>query len=181
MVWTYCSVSILDCFQCFNSTSFIHLPFHLNTPTSHMRSSAYHRDHPLLHPAPLLPSSSFSTGDQGGFQHLPRQFAMDSTTKTQWSLASPRTLDRNQSWQPISVFSKEHLESGKVRQREILFVFWTTHLKQIRFCTWNPNRHFSQIFCCSKKTESTQWKKTWMRGRPRKVRRYFFACLCRFP
>lgn len=54
------------------------------------------------YPPPRRPSfpSWGEGGDQGGFQHFPRQLTMDSTTKAQWSHhISLTTLDRNHSWQ----------------------------------------------------------------------------------
>lgn len=73
---------------CFNSTFFTQLPhqLHLLCPfRKHSFSCLTETTLRSIQP----PSSSLSTGDQGGFQHLLRQLAMDSTTKTQWS---PRHL-----------------------------------------------------------------------------------------
>ncbi len=106
---------------CFNSTFIKHLPLQLHTPplapVTHALSCLT-RDHPLLHPAPYSPPPSSPPGDQGGFQHLTRQLAMDSNTKTQWSLASPGRLTETTADRQSRRSVGTSRQSGRVRQRE---------------------------------------------------------------
>lgn len=101
-----------------------------HAPFSHMRFPPRHKDHPLLNPGPCTPAPPLLLPlllHQG-----PRRFSALAATarygqhhKDSVILCIAETLDRNHSWQPISVFSRFTERVGKWDKTERGSALWT--------------------------------------------------------
>lgn len=168
------------CSQCFNPSFFTHLSLSTAYPSvTHalsclpLRPPSVPSSPPpplllllLLHHQGLRRFSALATATRNGQHHkdsvIPR---------------ITQTLDRNHSWQAISAFSRDRLEKVEKwdQKKESGSALWTTPSKINKVLNLQPERalcfHISLVV--RPKTTSAQWKKTWMKGRPRKVRKYF--------
>lgn len=128
---------------------------------SHMRLSVEHRDHPLLHPPPLL------------LHWGPRRILTLAVATRNEQHHKDSVIPHTTDWQKPQLTGTSR-SSAKVSQRKEPSALWTIPGKR------NKQHHKTDLvfyisgYC---KPESAQWKKTWMRGRLKKVRMPFFACL----